>query len=55
MSKLTLKVVSLIFIIMGIIALVPTWMWYGSVAEWVAISQIAIGVIGFAIAYSDKS
>jgi len=55
MSKLTLKVISLILIVMGIIALVPSWTWFGSVAEWVAIVEIGIGVIGFAISYSDRS
>jgi len=55
MSKLVLKIVSLILIILGIIALVPTWTWFGSVVEWVGVVEVAIGVIGFAIAYSDRS
>lgn len=55
MSKLALKIVSLILIILGIIGLVPTWTWFGTVAEWVGVVEIAAGVIGFAIAYSDRS
>lgn len=55
MSKLALKIMSVIMIILGVIALVPTWEWFGTVAEWAGIIEIAIGIVGFAIAYSDRA
>jgi hypothetical protein len=55
MSKIALRIISLIMIILGIIALVPTWEWFGTVAEWAGIVEIAIGIVGFAIAYSDHA
>jgi len=55
MSKIALKVISLIMVALGIVSLVPTWVWFGSVTQWVAVTILAIGVVGFALAYSDKS
>lgn len=53
MSKLALKIISVLLIIMGIAAFIPTWLWSAAPA-WYGIVKILLGVIGFSIAYSDK-
>jgi hypothetical protein len=40
-------------IFFGIATMMPTWTWSAG-AEWYAVTQIVIGIVGFAIAFSDK-
>ena len=54
MSKITLKIVSILLIVMGIAVLIPSWTWSAG-PEWYGIVKIALGVIAFGIASSDKS
>ena len=53
MSKTTLKIVSIVLILMGIAAMRPESFWNCS-SDWYGILKIAVGVIAFAIAFSDK-
>jgi hypothetical protein len=53
MSKLTLRIVSIIMVFFGVATMMPTWTWSAG-AEWYAVVQIIVGIIGFAVAYSDK-
>ena len=54
MVRTTLKLVAFLLIIMGIATLIPRWTWAAG-ADWYGIVKIAIGVIGFAVAYSAKN
>lgn len=54
MSKITLKIVAIVMTAMGIAVLVPSWTWSAG-PEWYGIVKIALGVIAFGIASSDKS
>ncbi len=53
MSKTFLKLLSLVMIIFGITTLMPSLLW-SSGAEWYGFLKIIFGVVGFAIAFSDK-
>jgi len=53
MSKTALKIVSILLILMGIAALRPESFWSCS-ADWYGVAKIIIGVVAFAIAFSDK-
>jgi hypothetical protein len=53
MSKTALKIISVLIILMGIAALRPESFWSCS-SDWYGITKIVVGVIGFAIALSDR-
>jgi len=52
MSKTTLAIISILVVLMGIIGFVRSWV---DQPTWYSIVQIVIGVIGLAVAVSDRS
>jgi len=52
--KATLSILGVLIIVRGVIGLVPNWTW-GNETQWIAIVEIVLGVIGFAIANSQKN
>jgi hypothetical protein len=54
MLKKILFVLSVLLIARGIVALIPGWTWAGEM-EWIAVGEIVIGVICFALASSQKT
>jgi len=53
MSKNVLIVVGILLVIVGIIALVPSWTWE-TVPTWYAVVKIIVGVIAVGVGATDK-
>ncbi|MCX6809960.1 MAG: hypothetical protein NTZ65_04435 [Candidatus Berkelbacteria bacterium] len=53
MVKTTLSILAVVIIIRGIAGLIPNWTWANEV-QWIAIAEIVLGVISFAISNSQK-
>jgi len=54
MARLTLKILSVLVIVMGILMFMPVLTWAQG-PTWYALAKIIVGVIAFAIAFSSKS
>lgn len=53
MAKTVLTIIGILLIIVGVIALIPSWTWVTQ-PTWYSIVEIIVGIVAVAVAAGDK-